>query len=299
MTHTSTEQERVSLPLDLVNDLLALCTPEDHELRERVKQAARRAQVVPEGWKLVPEEPTPAMYERAMREGYYHDDPKTVKAVLRAEYQDMLAAAPQPPEQIQPLCCDGRARCSRCSSQPKHAPELAPQPPESNSAEFDGIKTEATPVQLPEPVGVLRVFEPHEGAGVVCTEATINATNLSHGWHTLYTDHQVRQMLAHDESQSAAIMALKRCVRVLAGEEMSKSALIRALEDARSVLDAAQDSKEKAQGHDPANCWCQACDIATSQHGFRTRMSLCPKCGDKRCPRAQHHGFQCQSEKKD
>lgn len=46
MTHM-TDQERVSLPLDLVNDLLALCTPEDHELRERVKQAARRAQVVP------------------------------------------------------------------------------------------------------------------------------------------------------------------------------------------------------------------------------------------------------------
>lgn len=43
----STDQERVSLPLDLVNDLLALCTPEDHELRERVKQAARRTQVVP------------------------------------------------------------------------------------------------------------------------------------------------------------------------------------------------------------------------------------------------------------
>jgi hypothetical protein len=60
-------------------------------------QAARRAQVVPNGWKLVPEEPTPAMYDRVMREGYYHDDPKAVKAVLRAEYQDMLAAAPQPP----------------------------------------------------------------------------------------------------------------------------------------------------------------------------------------------------------
>ena len=63
--------------------------------------AARRAQVVPKGWKLVPEEPTPAMYDRVMREGYYHDDPKAVKAVLRAEYQDMLAAAPQPPSEQQ------------------------------------------------------------------------------------------------------------------------------------------------------------------------------------------------------
>lgn len=63
-------------------------------------QASLRASAapVPQGWKLVPEEPTPAMYERVMREGYYHDDPKSVKAVLRAEYQDMLAAAPHPPE---------------------------------------------------------------------------------------------------------------------------------------------------------------------------------------------------------
>lgn len=64
---------------------------------QAAEQLAAAQQGVPEGWKLVPEEPTQAMYDRVMREGYYHDDPKAVKAVLRAEYQDMLAAAPQPP----------------------------------------------------------------------------------------------------------------------------------------------------------------------------------------------------------
>lgn len=39
-------------------------------------------------------------------------------------------------------------------------------------------------------------------------------------------------------------------------------------------------------------CWCQSCDIAAN-HGLRSRMSLCPECGDKRCPRAEHHGNEC------
>lgn len=28
--------------------------------------------------------------------------------------------------------------------------------------------------------------------------------------------------------------------------------------------------------------------------GLRSRMSLCPQCGDKRCPRAEHHASVCQ-----
>jgi hypothetical protein len=41
------------------------------------------------------------------------------------------------------------------------------------------------------------------------------------------------------------------------------------------------------------DCWCAACDSAASPFGIPTRMSLCPKCGDKRCPRAQHHNSDC------
>lgn len=59
-------------------------------------KAARRAPVgaVPQGYVLVPVEPTDAMYQRVFDEGYYHDDPAIAKAVLRSEYQNMLAAAP-------------------------------------------------------------------------------------------------------------------------------------------------------------------------------------------------------------
>lgn len=62
-----------------------------------VEQAARRAPAVPvpQGWKLVPVEPTENMY---MCVGYYKDDPAIAKRVIRRDYQAMLAAAPQPPE---------------------------------------------------------------------------------------------------------------------------------------------------------------------------------------------------------
>lgn len=40
------------------------------------------------------------------------------------------------------------------------------------------------------------------------------------------------------------------------------------------------------------DCHCEACDIAANG-GIRSRMSLCPECRDKRCPRAAHHNNQC------
>ena len=39
-------------------------------------------------------------------------------------------------------------------------------------------------------------------------------------------------------------------------------------------------------------CWCETCDTAAN-HGLRSRMSLCPRCGNKRCPRATHHDNAC------
>ena len=40
------------------------------------------------------------------------------------------------------------------------------------------------------------------------------------------------------------------------------------------------------------NCWCEACDTAKN-NGLRTRMSICPDCGDKRCPKALYHNKTC------
>lgn len=40
-------------------------------------------------------------------------------------------------------------------------------------------------------------------------------------------------------------------------------------------------------------CWCEACDLAQGELLGRTRMSVCPQCGDKRCPRAKTHDAVC------
>jgi hypothetical protein len=43
---------------------------------------------------------------------------------------------------------------------------------------------------------------------------------------------------------------------------------------------------------DIKKCWCEKCDI--DLNGMRTRMSICPDCGDKRCPKAKSHNNCCQ-----
>ena len=39
------------------------------------------------------------------------------------------------------------------------------------------------------------------------------------------------------------------------------------------------------------------CDLKANG-GLRSRMSLCPECGDKRCPRAEDHRAECSSQGK-
>lgn len=53
------------------------------------------------------------------------------------------------------------------------------------------------------------------------------------------------------------------------------------------LADMVRAGKLATSWKDPG-CWCEACDIATNGP-FRSRMSLCPACGDKRCPRAKDH----------
>jgi hypothetical protein len=45
-----------------------------------------------------------------------------------------------------------------------------------------------------------------------------------------------------------------------------------------------------------AACWCETCDLAQGNPMGRTRMSVCPQCGDKRCPRAKHHDNACSAQ---
>jgi hypothetical protein len=55
---------------------------------------------------------------------------------------------------------------------------------------------------------------------------------------------------------------------------------------------------------DPLGCWCHTCDGerraviqraegATWVEGLRSRMIVCPGCGNKRCPKANHHDNEC------
>ena len=39
-------------------------------------------------------------------------------------------------------------------------------------------------------------------------------------------------------------------------------------------------------------CWCEDCDLK-AHGGLRSKMCVCPECGDKRCPRAAHHDLPC------
>ena len=43
-------------------------------------------------------------------------------------------------------------------------------------------------------------------------------------------------------------------------------------------------------------CWCARCDM--EHNVMRTQMSLCDKCGDKRCPRAEDHRNECDAAAK-
>lgn len=59
-----------------------------------------------------------------------------------------------------------------------------------------------------------------------------------------------------------------------------------------AMFDAAIKAVAEARDREKAGaCWCATCD--RKAHLFPSRMSLCPKCGDKRCPRAEHHRNAC------
>ena len=116
-----------------------------------------RAPAVPQGWKLVPVEPTDEMISEARKEQTPGD------RALRL-WARLLAAAPQPPE--------------------------------SNSAEFDRIKTETAPVQMPEPAAVAFRFETEEDGPTETSFYPSERIGMGMGWTALYTEHQVRQLLA-------------------------------------------------------------------------------------------------------
>lgn len=195
MTHTSTEQElkdieqalrlareahqhevdayrpelykpecdrRPKYQLDRLGDLICLL----QNILYAAQQAFRRVQVVPD--EVIESARQLHRAVRAKTFDMQHDDAfkpaweKNTKAALRV-LQYLIDAA-------------------------------SPQSPESNSPEFDGIKTEAAPVQLPEPVAVAFRFETEESGP---TETSFYPSDrIGMGWTALYTEQQVRDLLA-------------------------------------------------------------------------------------------------------
>lgn len=134
-------------------------------------QAARRAQVAPHGWKLVPTEPTEDMTKAAWERGIREEAPDPYYA-----YKAMLAAAPQPPETEQCQSCrTGSPYACTCTFKTNR-----------NSAPSC---FEVEPVQLPDPAVV-----------VICEQERApyisNVFNISYGINRLFTEQQVRQLLA-------------------------------------------------------------------------------------------------------
>jgi len=63
------------------------------------------------------------------------------------------------------------------------------------------------------------------------------------------------------------------------------------VEEAITAVKAALEAKDE-----PVACWCHKCNENELVNGIpfaMTRMILCPKCGNKRCPKASDHTLQC------
>ena len=118
-------------------------------------QAARRAPAapVPQGWKLVPVEPTEEML-RSMAGQFFGTMPEA-----KAAFDEALAAAPQPPE----------------------------------ATVKDSLTVEAAPVQMPEAQAEVEVRSMKTYLDLSIHEWS---DTLPDGCYKIYTEHQVRQLLA-------------------------------------------------------------------------------------------------------
>ena len=106
-----------------------------------------------------------------------------------------------------------------------------PQPPEAESlmSEIRTSKPEAAPVQLPDPAASAYMSEPKDD-GTVCTEMMVNPGLCTTGWNMLYTEHQVRPLLAAQQfTLDELAMLTRKLVQQLRkaspGDESAEKAL--------------------------------------------------------------------------
>ena len=192
------------------DDMLKAVMAENEQLRA---QLAAAQQVVPQGWKLVPAEPTKewvsALGERGLRIG-----------TLDSSIRDMLAAAPQPPE----AATSGAApEVSTAAPDTACDPSMQPE-----------LATLAAPVQLPEPAIPA-------SQGVCCGNFTSGGYYMGQSEQVCcgcpddahpayYTEHQVRQLLAAQQfTLDELAMLTRKLVQQLRkaspGDESAEKAL--------------------------------------------------------------------------
>lgn len=196
MTHT-TDQDRAEFEAwadnefydgiasvgDTWSDARNMYTDAAHHMAFYAWQAARRAQVVPNVVQMQDAEKKIAellALARIMVRAALDADNKTempeIKAAIESEVEfertlrNTIAAAPQPPVAAQLDDIDVADMAQAVDS------------------------TEAAPVQMPEPVAVAFRFETEEYGSTATS--FYPSDRIGMGWTALYTEHQVRQLLA-------------------------------------------------------------------------------------------------------
>jgi hypothetical protein len=80
------------------------------------------------------------------------------------------------------------------------------------------------------------------------------------------------------------------------GEIVFAGGGMEAVDSMNVLVESLRRSVAKAEKQEPVACWCHKCNEGRKVNGLpfsMTRMILCPDCGNKRCPKASNHTFQC------
>lgn len=200
-------------------------------------QAARRAQVVPQGWKLVPVVPTEEMLDAI---DLLCDDLEAFED-SQAFWNYLIEAAPQPPalqfDRVEHyMLVQGSVPVPKPISQPLDPLiDAAPQPPNAEPEMLLSGALRAAYREAQDEIQTKSCIPEIQTTG--CKEQDAALLQHLNGTQFSFEAMQARWAAPVQLTELQTITcALKRCARVLAGEDMSKAALVSALELARDAL---------------------------------------------------------------
>lgn len=156
-----------------------------------------QAAPVPQGWKLVPIEPTPEMIKAADDSDSEYSQRNFGEGGINwsqsgeDHWTAMLAAAPQPPEAAPHIGDCENEVCTGCM------PSMPPVTPEEFSRDI--AEMVAAPVQMPEPDAGWFKYDKVSECWHPQYEEYAETHAKREGWEKLYTEQQLRQLLAAQE----------------------------------------------------------------------------------------------------